>query len=85
MYKLSVKLTDEEGAILKEKAGSLGLSVSNYTRKAIFDSSPSYTWKKALPILADMSTNMNKYKCYKEDKYIDYIEKGLSELWLFSK
>lgn len=85
MYKLSVKLTDEEGAILKEKATKSGLSVSKYTKKALFDSIPSDTWRKALPIVADMTTNLNKYKYYKEDKYIDSIAKGLSELWLLSK
>ena len=82
MNTISIRLSDDERKILNDMAAESGLTISNYVRKTIFDKNISDPYKyQSMNILFEISTNINKYKTYKDKKYFDNMEKGFEKLW----
>ena len=82
MNTISIRLSDDERKILENRAAESGLTISNYVRKTIFDNNMSNPYKyQSMNILFDISTDINKYKTFKDKRYFDNIEKGVERLW----
>ena len=86
MYRLSVNLTDEEKSILDDFVERSGLSISSYVKKNILYKSVKSTNNEMLPILADMTTNINKFQALygfpgNSMEYFMKIREGVEQLW----
>ena len=84
MSSISIRISDTERDILNKQAEKAGLTVSNYVRKALFDKKTyNDNSHRIQQILFEISTNINKFKTFKDIKHFEEIEKGVESLWQF--
>ena len=82
MSSISIRISDTEKDILNKQEAKAGLTVSNYVRKAIFDKKEfNDNSHQIQQILFGISTTINKFRAFKDIKYLDETEKGVECLW----
>lgn len=86
MYRLSVNLTEDEKLLLDEAVKQSGLKISSYVKKNILCEAPKTAGSDMLPILSDITTNMNIFQSTYDfsetsDDHFIKIRKGIEQLW----
>lgn len=82
---ICIRLKGCEKAQLEIAAEKRNIPLSKFIRMKLFDGSDTMCSVKpdAIPILGEMSTEINKYRYDKDDTHISVIEGKVDELWQF--
>ena len=80
---ISIRLTDSEKEQLGKEAENAKLSLSNYIRYRLFDSSevPYRPNPDVIPTLGSISTEINKYCDDQNIEHFYAIKRGVTKLW----
>ena len=80
---ICIRLKDSEKAQLESAAEKRNISLSNFIRMKLFDGNDNTCSVKpeAIPILGEISTEINKYHYDNDNTHISVIEGKIEELW----